>query len=443
MIVQLIKDNLLVILSTIVASGFFLPFLTKWKRINQVGFLVFFALVWLGLNRFNSLTNIQALTKFTAPIPFLALLYWSLRFRTSRRRNPIIYLYFFNAALYLIAVIGADDASIAVVKALFWFLVILCAIKVVDVINTAQDAFLLLLWISSATAVSTLITGSSLIVDPGRTMRAGIDRFFPYGANPNQIGVVFFATTIFSSAILLNSRKAGPRLFFATAIAMSIILSILTASRGVVFSTALGAFSYLVFSIKRITSLILVLVAVSAVLYASVGQIQNTRTSRLSSLHSERFERWETILHRMGYRNWAVGQIGETSFHSEAIAGVDGHSHNAYIKWLYLGGLVTLAPIIVIAFCVIYYGLQNLFKHGMAVAGCAEFWVWYFYVLSLMYGFVNESIFEPTNPLCFLHVFASILILNRRTWVNTLRHRSLPAPTKYEAGLPLSSRHLI
>ncbi len=436
MIIQLIKENALVILALIIGATFFLPTFLKWKRIHQVGFLVFLSILWLGLNRFNSLTTLQQLTKSTAPAPFLLLLAWTLRYPSTRKRNPIIYFYFLNAVLYIIAVSGADDAPVALIKASFWLLIILCSIKVTDSVNSGHESFVLLLWISGATALTTLITGSSLVVSPGTAFRAGLNRLYPYGANPNQIGVVFFATTVLSSAILLNSKRFLPRVFFACAIGASFVLAILTASRGVVFSTALGLLPYLAFSIKRITSLLILTLAGSAILYFAVDQIQESGISRLSSLESERFERWQTIFDRMNVRNWVIGQIGESSFDSESIEGTKGHSHNAFIKWIYLGGITALAPITIVTSAVALKGGRRVIRQRMGAISTSEFWFWYFYILSVAYGFVNESIFEPTNPLCFMHVLASVLILQRHSWDKPVQAFSHTMPSKHDVGGP-------
>lgn len=372
---------------------------------------VFLLPIWLDLARMPGLGIAQAVAKVSSIMSFVLILFAVLFWRGFKRRiSPLAWIYPLWGLLGIPFIITVEDRNLAVVLQFQWMALSVGAIALATTISSERQLRAVIGWFALGTAVALFLPLSALFLD--RTARY-MGRFWPWDANPNQIGVLFILATPLSIYLAVTAKNLFTRLFFTVIAFGGAFMGLLTASRSVVFPLLMLSGVSALPVLKRPSILI-----VSIIIFFGIGgyaaiQFEATNLDRLQTLHTGRTTEFGNYLRNEILRRPITGLMGTSGMDLREGEEQASHAHNAYLESMYKYGVVFGAVPVIMAIVTIsatfriFRSRRRSFHDTYLITMlCA------FQGVIYLHGFVNSSSFYPTYHWAFFNIFLSTLMLS-------------------------------
>ncbi len=431
---EIVPLPLLLVVVVSVAVGF-LAIPAKYRMPTALSLMM----IWLTLGEMVDLRLIQPMAKLTgfAMYGLVAVTAW-LDPAPRRRTPPLAWMYLVIAAVAFIFILTVRDLALALAIRMQWMILVVAALSVSRTIVDEASLQRVIRAITLGLAVALLLPLSALVLHPAQSFH-GVGRFFPYGTNPNHIGVLFAlaAPLTLYWAIRTHTLFLKPILIGFTAMALG--MALLTSSRSTMVVMIGASFPLVVFLTRRP-----VLTAIAGLILAGgiawiFGFAGTVKLERLESLQTGRLETSKRYLTNIIAERPFLGLLeteGESFLRSDTTG--EAHAHNGYTETLYVGGITYAMPVF---FLVAYTGLCTVrtWKHRRLIGADPLLinLLVAFMVMTYAHGFVNHSLYHPTTTLSFVHVFLSVFFMGLAMDLKDGAKAPL-APVHEDPGLPYS-----
>lgn len=394
-------------------------FLFMPKRL-RLDLMIIAMVMWLVLGRLVEIGVVQQVTKATTFAIILALGLAAWLDPVPKRRLPmIVWAYPIMACIAYVYVLTVEDFALAVVLRTQWLFMCVAAILVAQTVRDDLSMVRVLRAFAIGLGISVIFPLSDLLLHPSEAIRKGLGRFEPYGTNSNQIGVLF--TMAFPLLVLfgihIKSLIWKPMALGIAAIALG--LGLLTGSRSTLITMVLPSIPCGL-ALARRPVMLIVGGAMGVVLLALVIQqaAGNTAFDRFQSIETGRVEIFMDYLRESVAERPIFGLLGTQGMSVLRDEAEGTHAHNAYLEITYMGGLSFSFPMLILAgvtmasAAYVYMKRKQIHAQPVLTATLVAFT---FTVYAQ--GFVNGSIYYPTNEWAFFHLFLSMCML---TWASDL-----------------------
>lgn len=365
---------------------------------------------WQELGRMPDLFPLSALAKATGVISYGVLILAAFFDKSPKRSvSGLVWVYPAMALIGAAYVLNTEDRMLALVVQFQWFLLTLAAIMVVRTITDEASLLRVVKSLMIGVCLALLLPLSAVLLRPG-DVKYG--RFFPWGSNPNQIGVLFLIGMPFGLFLALRARNLITRGYFVFSSAVAGVMGVLCASRSIVYPGVMLAGILAVPMMKKAS-----VIAVAGILglfaagwLASVTE--KTDFDRLQSLETGRVETAEEYVREVISQRPIFGLMFSEGEMSRQAEEVGHHAHNAYLDQLYRYGLSLTAPFLIMAgismlgAAIAWFHRRKLVNDTLFMTLLAAM-MWVVYA----HGFVNGSILYPTYTWAFLHVMLSVFFI--------------------------------
>ena len=368
--------------------------------------------VWLVVGRMPELGTVQVVAKSTGFVAFLLVTVAAWFDPGPKRTLPgIAWLYLATGLLSFIYIITVSDFMLALVLRIQWCFLILAALTVARTIVDEASLLRLVHSLTLGLAIAVLVPFTDLLLHPAEAFRAGIGRFFPYGANANQIGVVFCMAAPLSLFAAIRTRYSFLKPFWFGICLLAVGMGLLTASRSIMIVMAGATLPVALHLTRRPMLTVTGGIVACAVLYVVFSLGGEASLARLGSLDTSRpqiaMEYFSIIAERPIFG--LLETMGESFLHPESARQ---HPHNAYIEILYFGGLsygVPMALLVASTMLATYrvWRMRKFLGLDVVLVNMLVAFMAFIYA----HGMVNGSIYYPTYAWSFFHVLLSILFL--------------------------------
>jgi hypothetical protein len=198
-----------------------------------------------------------------------------------------------------------------------------------------------------------------------------------------------------------------------SALIATIGMSVLTASRQTILAIALVMSPVIFVLIKRPIIFILLLAFGFGGLALIVSMAENVEFDRLGSLETGRLDIWSAYFMEVFPKRPIFGLLGTSGESFEkSMNEVGMHPHNAWLYWMYLGGLSLALPMLYLTIYSSYCGIR-IWKLRKYLPGTPLLYSILVMLLLTMYfqGLFNQVVYWPTYTWSFLHVVLSALFI--------------------------------
>ena len=368
---------------------------------------------WLTFARSPGLGLISAVAKISSGGAYLLIAYSALTHPGPKREVPFAaWLFVIVACMGMFYVLSVAEVRTALILRAQWVSVTLAGLLTVRTIVFHSDLSRVVNALTFGCIAALIIPISSLILFPSDSFLKGGGRFEPWGANSNQIGMLFaLSTPLLGYAMITWAKKYKPFLIFMLSITVG--MALLTASRQTMLAIVIVMIPIILVISKRPVMMILglTLAAIALPLVFSLGEDVNME--RLGSLETGRLDIWSRYWKDVFPRRplfGLLGTSGESYFKSVSEVGL--HPHNAWFYLMYLGGASLALPMV---FLTIYSTIcgYKMWKFRKLLPGDPLLYSILVVLLVAMYiqGLFNQVVYWPTYTWSFLHVvLASIFI---------------------------------
>ena len=377
-------------------------------RKYRLGVSIVAMMVWLSLDRYTGLGPLSTMAKTTYSAVYLMVGLAAVLHPGPRRHVSIVgWLYVVLALLGFIYVGTVIDVGVAMARRFAWLLLTLTAILVVRTIVDRRSLQYIFTSFAVGAGCALLIPLSALIIDPQGSF-AGWLRFRPYGANPNQIGLIFVQATFFSTCMIIGNKRIVSLSFYVVIAGISAALAITTFSRNVIILLGLLVLPPLLAMLRRplaMFPLSFIVVVIVSLIISFVPTMASERLLRLT------FHRMNTLeeYFRVVMDRPVFGLLGTQDQISTHDLEIGTHAHNAYAEQLYVGGVSYAGPL----FFLVAYSLVCCARTWLGRKTCpfSTFQIGSMAVLLLcvyIHGLINAQIYHATDSWAFLHVMVAV-----------------------------------
>lgn len=398
----------LLIAGAIVAAAVFIFLPNRWR----LPLALIVMPVWMTLGRLPGLGMVQAVAKPSGVVAYGFVLIAAILTPGSRRRLPgIVWLYPVMALIGLVYLPTLTDALFAAVLQFQLFVLMLAAIFTVRTVVDEASLMRVVTPLTIGISIALMIPLSALLLHPSEAFAAGLGRFQPYGANQNQIGVVFVLAMPLALYAAFRHRSPLLKAGFAGIAAVAVGLGLITASRSVLIVMAMVAFP-LGFPLLRRPVLVAIVGVMGLVVVGYlISRPDEVAYNRLETLQTGRVEVAIEYLKLIAQRP-LFGLMGTSGMSALSDDSIGLHPHNAYIEMLYLGGLSYFLPMMTVVlysgWCAVrvYFARKRFAMDPVLVALLCAFLVGMY-----AHGFVNSAILYPTYTWSWWHVTLAMLMI--------------------------------
>ena len=369
---------------------------------------------WLTVARCEDLGPIAAAAKLTSGVAYLIVAISAMMYPGPKRNIPIVvWMFVVLAFLSIFYVMTTDGVARALVMRLQWTCVTIAGVYTARTIVSYSNLKYLLDALTWGCIFALALPVSALLIDPLGSFLKGQGRFEPWGANSNQIGMLFaLAAPLFAYA-LMTLKKESLKPILMSALIATIGMSLMTASRQVILAIVLVMVPVLLTLIKRPIVLVLLLAFSFGGLTLIISMAENADFERLGTLESGRIEIWTAYLTEVFPKRPIFGLLGTSGESFEkSMNEVGMHPHNAWFYWMYLGGLSLAAPMLYLTVYSAYCSIK-IWKIRKYLPGTPLLYSILVMLLLVMYfqGIFNQVVYWPTYTWSFLHVVLSALFI--------------------------------
>jgi hypothetical protein len=313
------------------------------------------------------------------------------------------------AAVSFLYIRNVLDFQVAFILRTQWLMITIAGLLVVRTIHDQKSLRYVLEGLLLGLAGGVLLTGSQFIVNPSHAFSTGFGRFSPYGANPNQIGLLFAMTIPIALYLTVSAKSNTVRFGLVIIIAIAAMQSALTLSRASMLIAALPSLPTLFVLCRHPGVIILAIVCAYVVGSQTIDDLDGFDLEHISTgAVEDRLDHTLDLLHVVEQRPMfgLLFAEFEHAVHDEI------NSHNAYVDLLYLGGYSLALP----HFALFVFGhfsawLTWVNRRGSKFDPLAVSMLAMFSFCVFFHGFVNGTILYPTYIWAFIHVLVLTFFL--------------------------------
>ena len=399
-----------ILLAPIVAFMFAYALVPSHRRL----FVSLLILVpWLTIARSPGMGPLAPAAKLTSGIAYLLIAFAAWTHPGPKRKLPgIVWLFVIVALLSIPFVLTTQERMLAIVQRMQWLTVAFAGVLTTQTVVSYSDLNRITQALTWGCIFALIIPFSSLILFPAESFLRGMGRFQPWGANSNQIGMLF-ALAVPLLAYAAMSWRSSLKPLFISALIITIGMALLTASRQTMLAIVLVMLPVIFALTKRpvISVLFLGLGAIGMSIVFSLGE--SADLERFGSLETGRLDIWAAYFSEVFPKRPITGLLftsGESYF--KAIIEVGQHPHNAWLYLMYIGGLSIAGPMLYLAIYSTYSGFK-VWKDRQFLPGDSLYYSILLMVLVAMYiqGMFNQVVYWPTYTWSFLHVVIASLFI--------------------------------
>jgi hypothetical protein len=377
-------------------------------------FLTLLVLIpWLTVARSPGLGPIAAAAKLSSGGAFMLIAYAAYIHPSPKRRIPgILWMYPVMACIWFVLVIGVEERNVALVLRAQWVIVTLAALSLLRTIVTFEDFMRIINALTFGCILALILPISALVLNPTESFLRGIGRFQPYGANSNQIGMLFALSAPLIGYAMMTWKKIVLRPMLIFLVALVVGMTLLTASRMTALAIVLVLFPIILVLTKRpVVTAVGMAIAAAGIAWV-ISMAENTAFERLGSLDSQRMELWSLYISDVFSQRPIFGLFGTTGESFFRASEVMQHPHSAWFNLMYHGGLILLIPTITLVGYSTFAGYR-VWQNRRALGGNTLFYSIMYMLLVAMYiqGCLNQVVFWPTYAWSFLHVVLAGLFI--------------------------------
>jgi hypothetical protein len=369
---------------------------------------------WLTVARSEGLGAIATAAKVTSGFAYLIVAISAAIYPGPKRTiPPIVWMFAIVAFISIFYVMTTDGVARALVMRVQWTCVTIAGIYTARMMVHYSDLKYILNALTWGCIFALMLPISAFLIDPLGSFLKGQGRFEPWGANSNQIGMLFaLAAPLFAYA-LMTLKKQSLRPVLMSALVATIGMSILTASRQTILATVLVMLPVLWVLIKRPIVLFLLICVGIGGLGLIISMAENAEFDRLGSLETGRFDIWMSYMTEVFPKRPFFGLLGTSGESFEkSLNEVGMHPHNAWLYWMYLGGLSLAAPMVYLTVYSSYCGIR-IWRIREYLPGPPLLYSILVALLLTMYfqGIFNQVVYWPTYTWSFLHIVLAALFI--------------------------------
>jgi hypothetical protein len=398
------------LLAPIVGFLLVFAFVPKEKKL----FLTLLVLVpWLTVARSPGLGPIAAAAKLSSGGAFLLIAYAAMTHPSPKRNIPgILWLYPAMACVWFVLVVGVDERNVALVLRAQWVVVTFASLALLRTIVTFEDFMRIINAITFGCLIALALPISALVLNPEDSFLRGLGRFQPYGANSNQIGMLFALSSPLLGYAMMTWKRISLRPVLIFLLALIVGMALLTASRMTALAIAMTMFPILLVLTKRpvVTFVGLCIAAVGISWVMSMAE--DTSFERLGSLESQRMDLWSVYISDVFSQRPIFGLLGTSGESFFRANEVGQHPHSAWFNLMYHGGLILLIPMMILV-CYSTFAGYKIWKIRAMLGGHTLLYSIMFMLMIAMYvqGCFNQVVYWPTYTWSFLHVVLAGLFI--------------------------------
>lgn len=383
--------------------------------------LGFFLLpIWSTLAWASELGMPATIAKATMGLLFLYIAFAALFDPWPKRRIPaVLWAYPFLGAVSLVYASSADDRAYALVVQLQWIFLTFAAVLSARTVTDAASMRRIMKPMIIGIAVGLLIPLSNLLIEGQNVLATkGLRRFFPWGGNPNQMGVLFTLAIPFGLYMAMHTQNMLLRSAYGAMVAAGIAMALLTASRSVVILSVVVSIPLVLSLVRRPLLAAVLLLIGSSIIMLLFRDITGINYGRMTNLTSERGAILADYIAQSLERP-LTGILGTSGLRFMIDPEIDSHAHNAYAWVLYQGGI----PFFLGYIFLMVYTLSCTFRVWRKRASLPQdplFTNLLVFTMLAVYahGFVNMAIYFSTYYWASWHVLLSALMI---IWASDLK----------------------
>lgn len=366
--------------------------------------------VWLTMSQAIELGTVFAIATATAPLLYIYLIVAATFDPQPKRRMPsILWLYPILGVVSCFLVLSTVDYVHALAVQIQWILMSVAAIFVVRTVTDSASLLRVVKPFILGVAIALLIPLSDVIL-AGEAVIGRVGRFWPWGANPNQMGLIFSLAIPLGLYAMLVTKHLPTRVFFGAMASVGLAMALLTASRSVLFVAVIASIP-VALTLGRRPVVAVGLGILGFGIFAYVFGDIVFRFERYTTLETARTQLFLDYLERATARP-ITGLLGTDGYHFISDPTARTHMHNAYLLLFYHGGAMYFLAYFALVVYTLYCAFQvwrkrTVFGHDTLLTSLLVFSVIGVYA----HGFVNMSIYYSTYLWAFWHVMLSCMVI--------------------------------
>ncbi|MEE2912620.1 MAG: hypothetical protein VX436_02325 [Planctomycetota bacterium] len=372
-----------------------------------------FLVPWLSVARSPGLGPIAAAAKLSSGAAFLLIAYSAITHPGPKRDLPgILWLYPIMACIWFFLVLGVEERNVALVLRAQWVIVTIASLSLLRTIVAFEDLMRIVNALTFGCLIALALPISALILNPEEAFLRGLGRFQPYGANSNQIGMLFALSAPLLGYAMMTWKRVALRPTLIFLLALIVGMALITASRMTMLAIAMGMLPILLVLTKRPAMTIIGMGIAAVGLSVVLSIAEDTSLDRLGSLESQRMELWGVYITDVFSQrplSGLLGTTGESFFRANEVAQ---HPHSAWFNLMYHGGLLLFIPMMILICYSTFSGYQ-VWKNRRQFGGNMLLYSVMFMLMVAMYvqGCFNQVVYWPTYTWSFLHVVLAGLFI--------------------------------
>lgn len=390
--------------------------------------------VWLLLGLLRSLEVVALFAKSTGFViaAWVAWCAWSHDDPRNRLPKGAWVYWLFGLAGVLTVLLGPGPQVLPLIAKLQWLAVAVAAMLTARTIHDDESMRRVFRPLVLALAICTLVLLMPIFTGGG--FKAGLNRYFPFKANPNQCGS-YLALTFAFGLVAFQVGKAKYKPFSAVASSVALGLILLTRSRSILGIAVLSSVPAALRLLRRPVFLVpFVVVLLSAISLLLSRQEGGSLARFLSREDSNRLKVAQDFIDRIGESPVFGQMFRRYEVQSEAY-GASGYAHNHYLEVLYEGGVIYFATLVPLLALTLYAGWRlawNPQKWGFdPLMARTAFSV---IAAAYVYGFASNNAFYGTTAYAFFTVLCGTICLRSLDPPPALIETTIPTPPA-RAGL--------
>lgn len=370
---------------------------------------------WLTVARSSGLGPISAAAKLSSGATYLLIAIAALYHPGTKRKIPgAAWIFVVVAVMAIFYVLTTEERSRAVVMRLQWVCVTIAGVYTAQTIVSYSDLRRVIDGLTWGCIIAIALPFSGFMIDPLGSFLKGQGRFEPWGANSNQIGMLFALATPLLAYALMSLKKPSLKPILLTALVITLGMALMTASRQTLLAIVLVLIPVFIVLSKRPVFMVVGvgLGIMGLALMVNIGE--NAEFDRLGNLETGRLDIWRAYWTQVFVDRPLFGLLGTSGESFEkSIAEVGNHPHNAWFYYMYLGGISLAAPMFYLAVYSSYCAIK-IWKLKNYLPGDPLLYSILVMLLLAMYiqGLFNQVVYWPTYTWSFLHVMLACLFMS-------------------------------
>lgn len=369
---------------------------------------------WLTVARSEGLGPISAAAKLSSGVGYLMVAFSAVTHPGPKRAIPgVVWIFVIVAFASILYVVTTEERARAVVMRLQWACVTLAGVYTARTIVGYSDLRKIIDALTWGCLFALIIPLSGFLIDPLGSFLKGQGRFEPWGANSNQIGMLFALSTPLLAYSLLSLKKVSLKPILLSALVVTIGMGVMTASRQTLLAIFLVMIPVFFVLAKRPIFLILALGVGIIGLSMMLSLGENAEFDRLGSLETGRIEVWREYTTKVFPQRPLFGLLGTSGQSFEkSVTEVGMHPHNAWMYLMYLGGISLAGPMLYLSIYSAYCSVK-IWQLRKILPGDPLLYSILMMVLLAMYiqGLFNQVVYWPTYTWSFLHVVLASMFI--------------------------------